>query len=241
MPDTNKESSLLFSIGELERLERERVRAEQAVEESRRIAAEARRVERVRAAQQEEARRIEEAEARRTALDRERRDEEARRIALERAAVERVRAEVQARSEKELAEARRAHDLELARHRALAVRSRYRWIALASLAVTALVGALATTLSMEVRGSERLAEERSAALARERDAHRRATTDLAGATARLQALEAELASLRTRPEPRDPPPKPPRPPLDHSHHGDAVPNTTTKCTGDGDPLNGCLN
>jgi hypothetical protein len=44
MSDTSRESSLSFSIRELEEIERERVRTEQGAEEKRRLSAEARRV-----------------------------------------------------------------------------------------------------------------------------------------------------------------------------------------------------
>ena len=244
MAEAKRDSSLLFSLRELEDIERQRVDAERAAEEGRRRAAERARAERAEASRREEARRIEAAEARRKEAEREQREEAARQAALERATVERVRAEVQARAEAELAEARRNHELAVVRHRAGILRARYRWLALASLLTTAVVGAFAATLSAELRSTERLADERAAAFARERDARVRAASDLVAMNLRVRELETKLSELRASgetPRPATTPPAPsagthPKPPKIVK-----PPRTPQTCKGDGDPLNGCLN
>lgn len=242
MTEAKRESSLLFSLRELEDIERQRVDAERAAEEGRRRAAERARAERATAARREEARRLEEAEARRKETEREQREEAARRAALERATVERVRAEVQARAEAELAGARRNHELALVGHRASILRARYRWLAVASMLATALVGAFAATLSAELRSTERLAVERAAAFARERDARVRAASDLVAMNVRVRELETKLSALRASgetPRPASTAPSPstgthPKPKISKP------PRTGQVCKGDGDPLNGCL-
>ncbi|HEX4339735.1 MAG TPA: hypothetical protein VH062_27695 [Polyangiaceae bacterium] len=240
MSDTNRETSLLFSIRELEELERERVRSERATEDARRLAAESRERERGEGARREEARRLREEEERRRESERALHEEAARRAALELAATERVRAEVEARSVAELAAARRVHEVDLVRHRAAIVRSRYRWAAAASVMATLVVGGIATLLSSELRSSERVAHERATALARENEAHRRTASELTETGARVQALEAELAVWRARAETPPPPALTAHGPSGHRHHDAHGDTTPAKCTKDGDPLNGCL-
>ncbi|HEX3598026.1 MAG TPA: hypothetical protein VHU80_23110 [Polyangiaceae bacterium] len=239
MPQTEQETSLLFSIRELEALERERIASERAAEHSRQRAAEAALQERDAGARREEARHLQQAEDRRRETERELRDEAARHVAIERATIERVRAEIEARSLKELAETRNAHELALTRHRGALARARCRWLAAASLLVTSVVGIVATFLSTELRATERLAEERSTAFARERDAARKTTTELAGANERVQALEAEVSLLRVAPAVPARSSKPPGP-AGHRRHEAGIKAPGSKCTGGGDPLDGCL-
>jgi colicin import membrane protein len=244
MAEAKRESSLLFSLRELEDIERQRVDAERAAEESRRRAAEQARVRRVEEARRDEARRMEAAEARRKEAEREEREAAARQAALERATVERVRAEVNARAEAELAEARRNHELALVRHRATILRARYRWLAVASLLATALVGAFAATLTSELRSTERLAVERAAAFARERDARVRAASELVAMNVRMRELETKLSALRASGETPPPASTPPNPSTGQHPKAPRVskpPRTGQACKGDGDPLNGCLN
>jgi colicin import membrane protein len=244
MTEPNRESSLLFSLRELEDIERQRLAAERAAEDERRLAAERARAERVAEARREETRRAEAAEAARKEAARQQREEEAQRAALERAAVERVRVEIQARAEAELAEARRDHELALARHRALIVRSRYRWLAIASLLATALVGGFAAVLSSQLRAAEHLAVDRADAFARERDARVRAASDLVAMNLRVRELETKLSALQTNTDTRPPAPAPTHlPPGGHvrPHKDPKAPHGTQTCKGDGDPLNGCLN
>jgi colicin import membrane protein len=246
MTEAKRDSSLLFSLRELEDIERQRVGAERVAEEGRRRAAERARAERAEEARRAEALRIEAAEVRRKEAEREQRQEAAQKAALERATVERVRAEVQARAEAELAEARRNHELEVVRHRAGILRARYRWLALASLLATAVVGAFAATLSAELHSTERLGVERAAAFARERDARVRATSDLMAMNLRVRELETKLGAVRESSQSPRPASTPPAPST--GAHANAKPpkvgkppRTSQTCKGDGDPLNGCLN
>jgi hypothetical protein len=233
-PTQTDDGSLVFSLKELERIEQERIRAEQSAKDARKRAAE-------RARAEDEAARRKQAEELRAVAERARREEAARETAMALAEMGRVRAEVEARAHAERDQAKRAHEIELAERRAAILRGRRRWLTGASVLITFASASFAALLSRELGRAEAELRERSRAFARERDARVRSAQDLATANARLGELTLRLAldtESRAPPSPSSAPKSPghrfpskkrPRLPAAHDCNG-----------ADGDPLNGCL-
>lgn len=241
----SRDSSLLFSLRELESLEQERIARERAERAARQQAQEQARIERERLAREAEAERLAAEEAARQREDQARREEAARLEALHHAAVARARAEVEARSLAELREARDAHEIEIARVHALDERRRLRWLFGLSLAATVTVGALAAALSVRLRDMEGLLGQRAAVALREREARESAQAALDAARREIDGLDRQLRTARSGPlaEPSDvTAPVRPSHGAPPRHTGTAPPRRgrLPPCTGDGDPLNGCL-
>jgi hypothetical protein len=148
---------------------------------------------------------------------------------------------VAARTEFDMAAARQAHERELLQHRSLAFKARCRWVAVASVLTTGAVAGFAAMLSNDLHDAERTAKDRAAAFAHERDVHRQTATELSDASARLRALETELNRLRAQAMPAEPRPGLPHRLGERHDHEPAVKPSPSRCTGNGDPLDGCLN
>jgi colicin import membrane protein len=240
----SNESSLLFSLRELETLEHERLTREKADHERQREAGRRARVEEEQRAREAEQRRLMAEEQRRADAERARQEEAARVDAMHRAAVERARAEVQAAARLELERSREAHEIVMERARALGGERRYRWVLALSAVALASVGTIAILLARELRALERLDAERAVVAAREREGCERAERALGGTRRSLDDLERQLRALGSAAPaagvapraaaPPGPAGKAPRRPAPGPARAQPA------CTGDGDPLNGCL-
>jgi hypothetical protein len=238
-----RQSSVLFSLAELMRIEERRVEEEHA-------SAARRRAERERARRDAEARRAAEeaeralaAEARARAEAEARRAEDAAEEARRLAAIERARLEVEARHAADVAEQRQRHERELAALRNDADKQRLRRNILGIVVVAALtlgglvgiyVGKIRPDAEAERRALQAIADDRArqadelAAEARKREA-------------RLEELDAERARLAATPgasaAPRaSAPPVAPRPLVGPT----VAPPPKRPCKKTLDPLDDCL-
>lgn len=241
-----RDSSLLFSLKELEGLEHERVARERREKAERDEAAHRARGEAESKAREAEARRIEDEQARLLAAAHARAEEAARLAALQRGIVERARAETEARAQADLARSRDAHELALAEARARTASRRDRLLLAASVAALAVVTVLAGVLAARLRDVTRLEAERAIVASREREGCERAVSALGSSRRELDELARQLEELaRTRRA--DAPSSAPsehgavKVPGRAGDHPAAVKSRRlAACTGDGDPLNGCL-
>jgi colicin import membrane protein len=245
-------SSVLFSLGELMKIEEQRVDEERRRHDDERAAAEAARLEAEARAAAERSARIEAERARAELEARAAREEEARHQAMRAAAIERARIEAEERARLAAMTAAQEHEQQLVALREDASKKRLsRWLG-GSIAAAILLGAGALGVYWGKIRPEAEARERAAAaeldrvkgeldrtkrelaqreaavadLQRERDlatdARQRAELD-----ARILAEQRKITELRkgpiARPDDKPPPPPPPRP-----------------CGNADDPLNGCL-
>jgi hypothetical protein len=241
-----KEDSLLFSLRELETMEAQRIvedrrRREAADADRKQLLLDAERLERAEREQAESRER-----ERRLAEERALREEQAHLDAIHAGELERVRAEVRARAELEMAEARRRSEAELEEARGLASRRRYRWVVGASAVTTCATGAIAGFLSTQLRAMQAADAARAAVVAVDLENCGRARANLDETRKRIDALERQLGPSRdtaVTPPPGLAPGETQAPAV--KGHGTvkkrsgAVPHAPT-CSGDGDPLNGCL-
>jgi hypothetical protein len=208
----SRDSSVIASLGELRRLEAERLAAEREARERERTAAEAAQRETERTAAEERRareRREEEAWLSRARLERE---EAARTAAMERALVERAKAEATARvlGEEREREHRRALELAQAKEGRALVWTRRIAVGLGASLV---LGASIYAGKLAPQWERRIAEANASAMAwNDATADLRAKLgareselaaarqDAAGATVRVAALEGELARLRQEAE-----------------------------------------
>jgi hypothetical protein len=202
MPET-RDNSLVFSLKALEELEEKRIDEERAAKERARAAAERQRARVERFAREAETRRIEEEERRRLDAERARRDEEARLEAEKLAAIERVRAEVEARSRAALAESRAAQDLELARVQATAARGRYRFFLGLSVSATIAVAGIAAVLSKKLNDLNEEGIRTASALESARKDREEVEKALNGARREIGDLRERLRSYSTPAVPKD--------------------------------------
>ncbi len=238
-----RDSSLTFSLAELESLEKERISGEQREREARarrheeaqaRIAERARRAEEARVAAEAEHHRQEEAR---------RRAEQAQAEALLRAEVERVRAEVESRNRMERERAAQLNAIELEKVRALSSRRHHRVVLGASGVAIVCLGALTGWLSVELRRLESRKSEAEARSTMDRDAYERAARSLDMTRREAEELRRALDTATrggagapgSTPGTLEPVARP-------SKRRGAPPRTpmSAGCANDGDPMNGCL-
>ena len=235
-----RDNSLLFSLKALEELEESRIEEERAAKERAQAAAERQRARVERLARETEMRRIEEEERRRLEAERSRREEEARLEAEKLATIERVRAEVDARSRTELAQSRAIHDFELAKVQATAARGRYRFLLGLSVLATVAVSGVAGVLSKKLG---ELSDEN----VRSASALESARKDREEAERALNGARREIGDLRERLRlrdsmavaPRNPSTKEPATVAPKRPNKNDEPAPAASCL-EGDPLGGCL-
>jgi hypothetical protein len=241
------DSSLLFSLKELEQIEQGRVARERADSEARREAERAVHLERERLVREAETRRLEERERQMRAEEARRREEQGRLAAIERAEVEKARAGVEVRARAELERARAAHDLSIEAARGRGRLRTYRALLAGSVLITFAATASAFALSAQLRERERLDGQRAEIETAERDQHQRTLHALETSRALVDDLERKILALG---------PKSALPGVEP--HSDALPPSVSSptrtpkapvlpkrkpdraCGLDGDPLNGCL-
>ncbi len=239
-----RDSSLSFSLAELESLEQERRSREQREREaraSRHREAQARAAERAR--REQEARAAAEAERQREDEER-RRMELARAEALQKAEVERIRAEVEARTRVEREQAARLHEIELEKVRALTAQSRQRVKLGASAFAIVSLGVFSAWLGARLREFDAARDEAEARSTMDRDAVERSARELDTSRRETELLRRALDAARSGGASE---------PAATSSSGVAgpgpsrikgrparTPATVSKCTNDGDPMNGCL-
>lgn len=246
-----QDSSLLFSLKELEQIEQGRVARDRADSEARREAARNASLERERLVREAETRRLEERERHMRAEEARRREEQSRLVAIERAEVERARAEVEARSRVELEQARAAHDMALEAARGRGRLRSYRALLASGVVTTLAAGGFAFTLAAELRERERLDVQRSEVDVAERAQHERTLQALGTSRALVDDLEQRIKGLTQNAA--LPASAPGLAGASGGHPGVAVPPRTSPkgpvppksrpdhaCGLDGDPLNGCL-
>lgn len=187
-----RDSSLLFSLKALERLETTRVEEERAAKVRAAADRERQRADAERRTREAEAQRIEEEALRRIEADRARREEEARLEAQKLSAIERVRAEVDARARAELARAQAARDVEIAKAHATASRGRYRFLLGISVAATVAIGAMAAVLTTRLNAATEEDTRRASALESARKDCRRTEEALMGARREIGDLRERL-------------------------------------------------
>jgi colicin import membrane protein len=241
----SNESSLLFSLRELETLEHERLAAEKAEQDGQREASRRARQEEELRARDAEGRRLIAEEQRRVDAERARRDEASRLEASHHAVVERARAEVQARARVEVLRLEEAHEVAMEQARARGAYRRHRWVTALGAVALASVGTVAVLLSVELHDLERLDAERAAVAAREREGCERVERALGGTRQNLAELDRQLRVLRSAVPAPDLAPRSPTQPspvgrVPARPASRPVSKSATACTGDGDPLNGCL-
>lgn len=242
----SQDSSLLFSLKELEDIEQARVAGERAARMAAREAERHAFLEYEKLARHAESERLEEQERRRRTEDARRREEEGRRVAMERAAVERARAEVEARARAELERARAAHEIELENARSRAARRTHRILLGVSFTTTIAAVAFAVVVSGELRERKRFDAARSDLEGRERAQHQQVVRDLAAARTEIDELQHGLETLRRSQSPRPGSPLPalpagtPSPPKGKRGLPLPTPLSGHPCGVDGDPLDGCL-
>lgn len=242
----SRDSSLLFSLKELEQIEHGRVAKERADSEARRDAERNAFLERERLAREAESHRLEEQERRQRAEEARRREERGRLVAIERAEVERARAEVEARSRVELERVREAHELVLETARSRADLRTYRFLIGASLAAALTAAGFAAAVSAEIRERDRLDSRRSVVDDAERAQHERTLHALEASRALVVDLERQIGQLRAstvEPAPGVPAGARPNVSLPSRISQFPVPpkaRPERACGLDGDPLNGCL-
>jgi hypothetical protein len=242
----SQDNSLLFSLKELEDIEQGRVDTERARVVSLREAERRAFLEHEKLEREAESRRLEEEEGRRRAEGARRRDEEGRRVAMERAVVERARAEVEARARIELERARAAHEVELENARSRAARRTHRVLLGVSLTTTIAAVGFAVVVSGELRERMRLDAAGSDLEGQERAQHQRTSRDLAAARTEIDDLQHRLEGFRGRPSPRPDSALPavpgvaPSPPKGKRGFPLPTPLSGRPCGLDGDPLDGCL-
>jgi hypothetical protein len=241
------DSSLLFSLKELEQIEQGRVARERADSEARRDAERRASLERERLVREAENRRLEERERQMRAEEARRREEQGRLAAMERAEVEKARAEVEVRARVELERARAAHDLSLEAARARGRLRTYRALLAGSLATTLAATAFALASSAQLRERERLDGQRAEVDTVERAQHERTLHALETSRALVDDLERKILALGAGSAPPGAEPR-------LGAAGPTVPSPTRTpktrvppksradraCGLDGDPLNGCL-
>lgn len=244
-------SSVLFSLGELMKLEEQRIDEEHQRASASRAASERARIEAEARAAREQAMRLEAERARREAEDRAAREEGARLSAMRAAAVERARVEAEEKARFAAMTAAQEHEKSLVALREDASKKRLSgWLG-GSIAAAVLLAAGGLGLYFGKIQPEAEARERATAMQleqaksdldrarRELDGRERAVADLqrerdAATDARKKAeLDAKIASEETKikelrgggrvPPPRNDEKPPPR-----------------KCGNADDPLNGCL-
>lgn len=244
-------SSVLFSLGELMRLEEQRVTDEQRQADAARAAAERARREADERAAAEQLARLEAERARREAEERAAREEAARLEAMRAAAVERARIEAEERARMTAVAAVQEHEKSLVALREDASKKRLsRWLG-GSIAAAVLLAAGSAGLYFGKIQPEAQARQRETAVAlaeakEELERTRRELEEREGAVARLQAerdaatderKRAELAAQIVAEEKKIvairrgrglPPPVP------------AAPRPSKNCGNPDDPLNDCL-
>ncbi|HVU02829.1 MAG TPA: hypothetical protein VHE30_13810 [Polyangiaceae bacterium] len=242
----SRDSSLLFSLKELEGLERERVEEERALRDAARDAERRAFEDAERRAREAAASKFEADERRRRDEEAARRDELARHAAMERAAVERARTEVEARARHEATVAQAAHEETLARLRGEAARRFQRFFLIACGLATVASLSVVGVVSLQIHQSAALDRAREEVAMRERERYETLSRALDASHKDLLELERRLRAAERATPSAAPEPLPSAPPVPH---GPAYPTHPTRparpttgkpCTSDGDPLNGCL-
>ncbi len=238
-----RESSMLFSLEELFRIEQHRVDAERADRAAR---AEQERNERAEREAREQAARqkaIEDQQRRRIERERAAREEQSRLLAQHEAALERARVEAKLGVERELLRQRQEHQTRLVE---IEARGRARRLRVTS-AVLALgcIGALVAALAQRMNASEReraLADARRLEIAQRDEQLRLARAELQELGERNRQLKSELEQRPATPIPAPPQPstREPKRPVRDAPPVRRRPNEPPRCVHDGDPLNGCL-
>jgi hypothetical protein len=245
---TSRDSSLLFSLKELEHLERDRVAAERRDREASASAERRAFEEAERLAREEELRKIEEAERRRRAEEALRRDEAARHAAIERAAVAEARAGVEARAFVEAEHARLLHEASLAALKRESSQRLYRFLLAVSALATTMALGFAGLVSSDLHAHEELEQRRAEVAMREHDEYETAVRALEASRRAVSALERKVEDLRAATAPPEvPATTDPRKPSIAQPLGPRKGGAGAKtggrrgrCGESGDPLDGCL-
>jgi len=243
----SRDSSLLFSLKELEHLEKDRVATERNAKEAADLAERRALEETERLAREEELRKIEDAERRRRAEEALRRDEAARHAAIERAAVAEARAAVEARAFVEAAQARIAHEASLAALKRDSSHRLYRFLlGVSALATMAALG-FAGLVSSDLHAHEELERKRAEVAMREHDEYETAVRALEASRRAVSALERKVEDLRATTAPPEVPAssdqkKPVIAPSKGPRKGGTTSTGTlhSRCGESCDPLDGCF-